>query len=426
MNAALARVESEILHIRDRMMKWRDWNTLKNFVKQKEIKEEIDDSNAALSACAESLFLTSHLQMHQMQSDFTAVHAIDRMELFAALNRLEAQGEETNNQVFVIMNSVQQEILPSLSRGDLRLTEILRLLFDLQTKYEQLLPNMNLNHGEVVRLQDGSQAQRFTTPVKGSANMDVYEGRYLDNCKVALKTIRSFLTGPKSLQRFQREVGLWQKVWSVDKGRHILPVYGYSEGQGHPFVVSPWQENGTVMDYTRKYDNQVDFRTMIKEIAEGIAVLHGMTPPVAHGDIKDNILISLSGHPLLSDFGLAKVIEDVTGAPITSTGSSNSARMIRWFAPELFEGDSTLNLSADIYAFGMTVLEIFTGSNPYSTIKRDTEVIIKKHHGMKPVRPTDDKTVSRGLDDNLWELLLWCWESPPAKRPTISQVLERL
>jgi hypothetical protein len=67
-------------------------------------------------------------------------------------------------------------------------------------KYEQLLPNMNLDHGEVVRFSDGSTVHRDLLPVKGSVTCDIYEGRYLGKGKVALKVIRSFVSSPKTFQ----------------------------------------------------------------------------------------------------------------------------------------------------------------------------------------------------------------------------------
>jgi hypothetical protein len=46
-----------------------------------------------------------------MQSNFTAVHALDMMELFNSLSRMEAREQDTNVQVYEIMNSVQHQVL---------------------------------------------------------------------------------------------------------------------------------------------------------------------------------------------------------------------------------------------------------------------------------------------------------------------------
>jgi serine/threonine protein kinase len=89
-----------------------------------------------------------------------------------------------------------------------------------------------------------------------------------------------------------------------------------------------------------------------------------------------NILVNDQGHPLLSDFRLSKVfivvavrpslpiiyakldqiIQDVTGAPLTQTSMMTDS--CRHFAPETFVDDGVVSRASDIYALGMTILEV--------------------------------------------------------------------
>lgn len=51
------------------------------------------------------------------------------------------------------------------------------------------------------------------------------------------------------------------------------------------------------------------------------------------------------------------MVEDITDIPFTqSRGVSDS---YRWFAPELCNGPCVLSTASDIYAFAMTILEVF-------------------------------------------------------------------
>ncbi|KAG2151038.1 kinase-like protein [Suillus bovinus] len=258
-------------------------------------------------------------------------------------------------------------------------------------------------------------------PVKGTGSADIWEGYYLNKERVAIKILRAVHCGPQTLRRFKREAEIWKLMWEADHGEHILPFYGFCQNDGpFPYVVSPWMVNGTVDEYIRKHPI-VDHYALIKGICEGVNVLHDMTPPIVHADLKaSNIVVDASGNPLLADFGFAKVLEDVTGVDFTmSVGVSNSQR---WLAPELYYDGGMLTTQSDIFAYGMTILEIMTHQVPWHEIRRTTQVIIKLSKGEIPPRPSDPAASERGLDDHLWELVKSCWLAPE-KRPSARGIL---
>jgi len=222
-------------------------------------------------------------------------------------------------------------------------------LYRLQLHSGELLPNFDLKSGEAQRIGH--------FPVSGSESFDVWEGIYLGHEKVAIKVIRAVPSDQKALRRFSREVLIWGKVWKTDRGKHLLPFYGFCLTDGpYPYTVSPWQRNGRALDYVRTYDSTVNYFQLIRGISLGLQVLHTMSPPVVHGDVKgDNIFIDNQGKPLLADFGLSQMVEDIAGTPFTqSLGVSDS---YRWFAPEVCVGQGVLSSSSDVYMFAMTVLE---------------------------------------------------------------------
>jgi len=244
--------------------------------------------------------------------------------------------------------------------------------------------------------------------------------------KVALKVLRGVAAKPQQLRRFHRESKIWRQVWEIDGGKYFLPYYGTVTSDGpYPYMVSPWQQNGTCLSYLQE-NPYMDRTDMIRHIVEGLAMLHSWKPnPIVHGDIKcENILIGNDGRPLITDFGLSKILEDVTGTPFTqSKGISDS---YRWFAPEICSAPGILSPQSDMFSFAMTVIEMITGEAPYAEVRRTTEVLFNMQKGLRPARPLGHKYEERGLTDLLWELIGLAWAQEPQDRLTSQGFLERL
>ena len=64
--------------------------------------------------------------------------------------------------------------------------------------------------------------------------------------------------------------------------------------------------------------------------------------------------------------------------------------------------------------------------NCSSKKKNNTRIILTVMRGILPERPMDKSIISRGLDDNMWELMVDCWMMDPSQRPSAATVLERL
>ncbi|KAG5341993.1 hypothetical protein C0989_006142 [Termitomyces sp. Mn162] len=138
-----------------------------------------------------------------------------------------------------------------------------------------------------------------------------------------------------------------------------------------------------------------------------------------------NILVSEEEEACICDFGMSKVIEDVTeksaSATLTASGSA------RWLAPELIEGIVTSpTKEADTYSYAMAVLELVTGKHPFSNRRRDASVIhdivvLKK----TPMRPTESEVLP-WLTDKLWALMTDCWRVPATSRPSMEHVSTRI
>jgi serine/threonine protein kinase len=129
------------------------------------------------------------------------------------------------------------------------------------------------------------------------------------------------------------------------------------------------------------------------------------------------------GEAFICDFGMSKVIEEVTeiNASLTLTEGGSA----RWLAPELIEGKAP-SKEADVYSFAMSILELMTGKHPYEECKRDAQVI--RNIIVFSSFPTRPKNVAADewLSDDLWELMQECWPRDASARPSMSEVSRRI
>ncbi|KAF9444679.1 kinase-like protein [Macrolepiota fuliginosa MF-IS2] len=265
------------------------------------------------------------------------------------------------------------------------------------------------------KILDGEVRKTDNLAIAGGSSSDIWRGLWLDEMKVALKGMRSIRIDDKSAQkRFVREI----EVWSRLDNEHILQFYGIATDLGpHIHIVCSWLENGGVLEYTKKHPD-TDRMHLIRGAAEGLKYLHSEN--VIHGNSK-SIYSQVNGEACIIDFGMAKVLEDVTKTPASTTlARSGSAR---WLAPEVVEGDPPSQKS-DTYSFGMTVLELITGKNPFPQYKTDAAVIRALMSGVRPKRPTEPAD-QRWLTDDLWDLIEHCLAAADA-RPTMQDFLSRL
>jgi len=309
---------------------------------------------------------------------------------------------------------VMQQSIPDYTLGDTR-SGLEKNLYAIQKQTGSLLPEPNLKRGEV-RKMDPMALQRHSV-------YDLYEGLYLGQQKVWMKQLRVPNESQRNIERFYREAEIWSRLWARDqvewneKGatRRILPFLGFCEdGPGSQYFISPSQSNGTARSYLIS-NPYIDRLKLIRGIAQGLLLLHTMDPPVVHGYLNaSSVIIDDWGNPLLSDFGIAKVVEDVIGTAVY-TQSQSTTDACRWWAPELNDNQE-LSTRSDVYSFGMTVLEIMTGRLPWHGAK-PWSVILKAYRGERPERPMEIS------NDGMWDLLVRCWDQEPMQRPTIQGIV---
>ena len=77
---------------------------------------------------------------------------------------------------------------------------------------------------------------------------------------------------------------------------------------------------------------------------------------------------------------------------------------------------------ADVFAFAMLAVEVFTGKMPFDKQKNEA-VVLSILRGDRPEMPKDAHAV--GLTSEVWKLLESCWRQDPKKRPTMEEIVRR-
>jgi serine/threonine protein kinase len=217
---------------------------------------------------------------------------------------------------------------------------------------------------------------------------------------VALKILpRDYATDPD----FSRRFGLEAKVIAALEHPHILPVYDYGEAEGYTFLVMRYLEGGTLGGIMQ--GRPLDLPTMqrcISQVADALDYAHSRG--VVHRDIKpNNVLLDARGNCLLSDFGIAKILQ--SSAHYTSTGAFIGTPA--YASPEQCMGEA-LDGRSDIYSLGVILYEMATGRPPFSA---DTPmaVVIKQISDPLPLPRSVNPSIPEPLERVILKAL--------AKRP---------
>lgn len=245
---------------------------------------------------------------------------------------------------------------------------------------------------------------------------DVYRMTLKNGPQVAVKSLHERPgSDSKILKRTARELDTWSNL----DHQNILQLWGLAIFRDKLSMVSPWAEHGSVVAAIKERPD-VDRYVLCTQLANAVAYLHSAEVGVIHGDIKGaNVLLDEHDCIKLTDFGLAIMHEQSARFSETDPGGGT----MRWMAPELFAETGVRCRETDIYALGMTMMEIITGRVPFSEI-RSTPVVITAVSRDKRVPDVPELRADHQHPRETLMLgtLYWCWKYEPEARMTAAQV----
>ena len=219
---------------------------------------------------------------------------------------------------------------------------------------------------------------------------------------VALKFLPESTVGdPAMLARFHNEVRIARQVTHPN----VCRVYDLGEFEGQPFISMEYVDGEDLASLLRRIGRlPVDKATEIaRRLCAGLAAAHSQG--VLHRDLKPaNIMIDGRGQVIITDFGLAGIENQVSGAEVRNGTPA-------YMAPEQLSGKE-VSARSDIYSLGLVLYEIFSGKRAWHA--NSLPELLRLREESAPVSLTN---LVREIDPSVERIILRCLEPDPARRP---------
>ncbi|CAK8534796.1 unnamed protein product [Lathyrus sativus] len=273
---------------------------------------------------------------------------------------------------------------------------------------------------------DFSQANKIGEGGFGSVYMGRLKGGKLAAIKVlsaeSKQGVKEFLTEINVISEIEHENLVKLYGCCVERNSRIL-VYNYLENNSLSRTLLGGSHNSIYFDWRTRCRICVG-------VASGLAFLHEeVRPPIIHRDIKaSNILLDKDLTPKISDFGLAKLM------PANATHvSTRVAGTLGYLAPEYAIG-GRLTRKADIYSFGVLLVEIVSGRcNTNSRLPINEQFILERTwelYERKELVALVDTSLNGEFDAEqackFLKIGLLCTQESPKCRPSMSSVVKML
>jgi predicted Ser/Thr protein kinase len=220
--------------------------------------------------------------------------------------------------------------------------------------------------------------------------------------QVALKLLPASLArDPEALHRFRNEVRVARQV----SHPNVCRVYDLGESDGGYFLSMEYVDGEDLASLLRRIGRlPVDKALEIaRKLCAGLAAAH--EKGVLHRDLKPaNIMLDGRGQVLLTDFGLAGLATEITGADVRSGTPA-------YMAPEQLAGKE-VSVRSDIYALGLVLYEIWTGKRAF-----EANTLAELQRKQAETSPTSPSTLVRDLEPAVERVILRCLDPDPSRRP---------
>jgi serine/threonine protein kinase len=247
--------------------------------------------------------------------------------------------------------------------------------------------------------------------------------------QVAIKFIAAPLAHPDAVRRFRAER---QILAALHHPNIVTLLDGGVTDEGFAYVVMEYVDGVPITAYGREVALPLAHRLrLFQQVCGAVQYAHGHF--VVHRDLKPgNILVARDGAAKVLDFGVAKLLDGpLREASGTLTQAGFGPLTPNYASPEQIRG-LEVTVTSDVYALGVILYELLTGTRPYETSGKPLEAVLRlvvDADATRPsiatppdeVRPPYD--LRRALRGDLDAIVLRALRKDPAERYASAEAL---
>ncbi|XP_051222493.2 G-type lectin S-receptor-like serine/threonine-protein kinase SD2-5 [Lolium perenne] len=271
--------------------------------------------------------------------------------------------------------------------------------------------------------------EQFTDKLGEGGFGSVFKGQFGED-SIAVKRLDRAGQGKREFSAEVQTIGSIHHI-------NLVRLIGFCAEKSHRLLVYEYMPKGSLDRWIyRRHDNiapPLDWSTrckIITQIAKGLSYLHEeCTKRIAHLDVKpQNILLDDNYNAKLSDFGLCKLIDRDISQVVTRMRGTPGYLAPEWLTSQITE-------KADIYSFGVVVMEVISGRKNIDTSRSEESVHLitlleekVKYDNLVDLIDKNSNDMQAHKHDaiQMMKLAMWCLQIDCKRRPKMSEVVKVL
>ncbi len=246
----------------------------------------------------------------------------------------------------------------------------------------------------------------------------VYEAtERLSGRRVALKVLRPELCRSEPVRRlFENEMSI---LAGLDHP-HVVRCLACAEVDGELMMALELLPGRTLREVLREKGrlDWVEAAGLVGQIARALGAAHEHEPPIVHRDLKpENVMVLDDGTAKVTDFGVAKLVAALGSATTHSVGT------LAYMSPEQIDA-GPVDQRSDLYALGVVLYELLAGQPPFQSSSPRELLNLACTAAPPPLDEPVRRTLPRGVERLLFELLEKRPESRPGSAADVLAALE--